>query len=149
MGRKRTHLELSAAERALLQQHLRTAADPRARERAQFARWAASGQDTLEDLDCKAGRARATIQNWLDKFNAGGVAGLLERATPPGSTSPLAEPRIQGQLKAGLKTGRWRTAREVAAWLEAEHGVKRARKSLYYWLTKRGPRPRRSLRQRS
>ena len=136
MGRKRTHLELSAAERAMLHRLLRTATDSRTRERAQWALWASTGEHTLEDLARKIGRARATIQNWLDKFSVGGVGGLLERATPPGSTSPLAEPRIQEQLKAGLKTGRWRTAREVAAWLEETHGVKRARKSLYYWLVR-------------
>lgn len=136
MGRKRTHLEFSASERAMLHRCLRTAKDARARERAQFALWASTGEHTLEELARKIGRARATIQNWLDKFSAAGVAGLMERHTPPGSKSPLAGPLLQDQIRAGLESGRWHSAREIAAWLEESHGLKRARKSLYYWLVK-------------
>ncbi len=49
-------------------------------------------------------------------------------------------------MAAGLKSGRWRTAGQVAAWLQEEHGIKRAAKSLYRWLGKVGgalrvPRP--------
>jgi transposase len=58
----------------------------------------------------------------------------------------VAEPKIQEQLQAGLKAGHWRTAGQVAAWLQEAHGIKRATKSLYYWLGKVGgalrvPRP--------
>ena len=53
---------------------------------------------------------------------------------------------MQEALAAGLKSGRWRTAGQVAAWLQEEHGIKRAAKSLYRWLGKVGgalrvPRP--------
>ena len=140
MGRKRTRLALGERERAELRQLLRTTADPRARERVRVALWAASGQHTLEDLAEQAGRARATIQNWLGKFSAGGIAGLLARDTPPGSRSPIAGRLVQRQLRVGLKAGRWHSAREVAEWLAGAHGIRRARKSIYYWLAKRGGR---------
>ena len=149
MGRKRTRLDLSGAERAMLRRLLRTATDSRLRERAQWALWASTGEYTLEDLARRIGRARATIQNWLDKFSAAGVAGFLVRHTPPGSSSPLAEPRLQDQIKAGLESRRWRTAQELADWLKSAHGIVRARKSLYYWLIKSGRRSRPSgLRRR-
>jgi len=99
--------------------------------------WAASGQHTLEDLARLVGRQRSTIQNWLAKFAAGGVPGLLERDTPPGIISPIAELRVQKQLQEGWKVGRWKSATEVAAWLKEAHGIERSRKSIYYWIGKK------------
>ena len=140
MGRKRTQLDMSEAERAQLQGLLRTATGSRTRERIQVALWAASGRHTLEDLAKRTHRARATIQNWLAKFHTDGVTGLLTRDTPPGSTSPIAKRRVQRQLQAGLEAGRWQSAQAVSDWLAEVHGVKRSRKSIYYWLTKLGVR---------
>lgn len=53
---------------------------------------------------------------------------------------------MQAQLQACLQAGQWRTAGQVAAWLQEKHGIERATKSLYYWLGKVGgalrvPRP--------
>lgn len=143
MGRKRTRLEISPAEHADLKRHLRSATDSRVRERLRMALDAASGRHTLEDLARRAGRARATIQLWLVKFARGGIEELLRRDTPPGSESPVGSSRIQVQLRAGLNSGRWRSAQEVASWLHQSHGIRRARKSIYYWLAKNGwPAPR-------
>ena len=108
--------------------------------------WSTQGRHTLEDLGRLAGRARSTIQIWLDHFEAGGVARVLERESPPGQSSPISEPQVQAELKAGLKSGRWRTAGQVAAWLKEAHGIERAAKSIYRWLGKangalRVPRP--------
>jgi transposase len=140
MGRKRTHLKLNAPARTDLRRRLRVTKDPRERERLQVALWAAEGDYTLEDLARMAGRARASIQTWLNKFAAGGLEGLVRRDTPPGSSSPLGSAQIQAELRAGLAAGRWRSASEIAVWLEAEHGIRRARKSIYYWLRKTPPR---------
>ena len=82
----------------------------------------------------------------MDDFTAGGLAQLLEREAPPGKVSPIAKAKVQTQLQAGLKVGKWRTAGQVAAWLKEAHGIERATKSLYYGLGKVGgalrvPRP--------
>ena len=74
------------------------------------------------------------------------MSGLLERKSAPGKSSELQRPEVQAQLQAGLKTGRWRTAAQIATWLWQTHGIKRAAGSLYYWLGKVGgtlkvPRP--------
>lgn len=137
---------MSAEELAELKQRIRAATDTRDKERLQVVLWATSGQQTLDELARLAGRARSTIQVWLDDFTAGGLPKLLERAAPPGKPSPVAAPKVQAQLQAGLKDGRWRTAGQVAAWLKEAHGIERAAKSLYYWLGKVGgalrvPRP--------
>lgn len=137
---------MSAAEATQLKNQIRCATDARDKERLQVVHWATSGQHTLEELAELAGRARSTIQVWLDNFTEGGLSRLLEREAPPGKPSPVAEANVQAQLQAGLKVGRWRTAGQVAAWLKEAHGIERATKSLYYWLGKVGgalrvPRP--------
>jgi transposase len=146
MGRKRTKVAMSAPETTQLKERIRAATDFRDKERLQVVVWATSGQHTLADLARLAGRSRSTIQVWLDDFTEGGLAQLLERATPPGKVSPVAAAKVQTQLQAGLKVGKWRTAGQVAAWLKEAHGIERATKSLYYWLGKVGgalrvPRP--------
>ncbi len=146
MGRKRTKLTMAEAEAAQIKVQIRAATNPRDKERLQVVIWATSGQHTLAELALLAGRARSTIQVWLDDFTDGGVARLLEREAPPGKPSLVAEAKVQTQLKAGLKAGQWRTAGQVAAWLKETHGIQRATKSLYYWLGKVGgalrvPRP--------
>jgi len=136
MARKRRKLALSAAQAAELKAQIRAAT-----ERLQVVLWATSGQHSLAalaELAELAGRARSTIQVWLDDFTAGGVGQLLERTPPPGKPSLVAGTKVQAELKAGLKAGHWRTAGQVAAWLQEKHGIKRAAKSLYYWLGKSG-----------
>ena len=140
MGRRRTRLELDAAESALADRLARGRSDPRTAERARFALLAATGRYTLEELAERVGRQRSTLQLWLGKFAKGGLNGLLERDTPPGATSPLAGARLQRELRAGLKAGRWSSAAQLARWLAQEHGIERSRKSMYYWFTKHGVR---------
>ena len=137
---------MAGAEAAQIKAQIRAATNPRDKERLQVVIWATSGQHTLAELALLAGRARSTIQVWLDDFTEGGVARLLEREAPPGKPSPVAKAKVQTQLQAGLKSGQWRTAGQVAAWLKETHGIQRATKSLYYWLEKVGgalrvPRP--------
>lgn len=146
MARNRTKVTMSAEEAAQLKRQIRSTHDGRDKERMQVVLWATQGQHTLADLARLAGRARSTIQVWLDDFAEGGLAQLLEREAPPGKPSPVAGSKVQEQLQAGLKAGRWRTAGQVAAWLKETHGIQRAAKSLYYWLGKVGgalrvPRP--------
>ena len=141
MGRKRTQLDLSPAEQVEARRLLRACADPRILERLRFALLGATGRHTLEDLAKKVKRRRSTLQNWLGKFLAGGLAGLLERDAAPGIASPVADPTVQRQLQAGLKTGRWTSAAHVAAWLQEAHGITRSRKSIYYWFEKFGLSP--------
>jgi transposase len=146
MARKRTKLGVGPEVLSELKARLRATPDPREKERLQVVLWSTEGRHTLAELARLAGRARSTIQVWLDDFEAGGLVGLLERESPPGLSSPLGEPKVRQQLEAGLQAGRWRTAGQVALWLKETHGIKRAAKSLYRWLGKVGgalrvPRP--------
>jgi transposase len=146
MARKRTKLGVGPDILEQLKQRLRTVTDVREKERLLVVVWATGGQHTLEELAKLSGRARSTIQIWLDDFEAGGIVRLLERKTSTGRPTALSESKVQEQLKEGLRAGRWRTAAQVAAWLREAHGIKRAAKSIYWWLGKAGgalrvPRP--------
>ena len=81
MARKRTKLTLSPAESIALKHRIRSATDPRDKERLQVVLWASSGQHSLDQLAQLAGRARSTIQIWLDDFIAGGLAKLYQVST--------------------------------------------------------------------
>ena len=140
MGRKRTRLKLTPAQRHTLERLLRATGDGRLRERLRFAVRASEGQHTLEGLARGVGRSRSTIQNWLAKFQTGGLEGLLDRNTPPGMESPLASGVIQAEISAGIESGQFKTAAHIAAWLRERHGINRSRKSIYYWLRKNGSR---------
>ena len=141
MGRRRTQLDLSPAEALEAQRVVREGEDKRRAERARFALLGATGQLTLDELAAHLGRQRSTVQNWLGKFQAGGLEGLLERRTSPGVASPIAQRAIQRQLRAGLEQGRWTSAAHVAAWLLETHSIRRSRKSIYYWFEKYGVPP--------
>ena len=138
MGRKRTQLALSAADRAAALRWLECSDDSRTVERLCFALEAATGQHTLEDLARRLHRTRSTIQNWLARFEAGGLEGLVAREGGPGRATPVAQANIQRQLLTGLRAGRWTSAAHVAAWLRETHGIQRSRKAIYYWFQKHG-----------
>jgi transposase len=146
MGRNKLKLVIAAAEREELRQAFKTLTDPRSRDRVQAVQLATTGQHTHEEIAGLVGRARSTIQRWVDRYEAGGLSRLLQVKKAPGQRSPLQEPALQAQIQKGLKQGTWRTAGQLATWLEQTHGIRRAANSLYYWLGKVGgalqvPRP--------
>lgn len=146
MGRPKLKLVVSAPQLEELREALKEATDPRQRDRVQAIHLATTGRHTHEEIGLLLGRARSTVQLWVEQYETGGLPGLLARKAAPGKTSELQRPQVQAQLQAGLQAGRWRTAGQIAAWLAQTHGIKRAAGSLYYWLGKVGgtlkvPRP--------
>jgi transposase len=146
MGRHKLKLVVSAAQQEELGRGLKEQAEPRQRDRIQAVRLATTGRHTHAEIAALVGRARSTIQEWIDRYEAGGLAGLLECKKAPGRKSELQDPQIQIQIQEGLKQGRWRTAGQMAAWLAQVHGIRRVAGSMYYWLGKAGgalkvPRP--------
>jgi transposase len=146
MARAHLKLTVSLTQKAELEQRFKAADDVRHRQRLQAMLLATTGQHGYRDIAQIVGCSPSTFGLWLNKFLAGGISELLRRETPPGSSSPIGQARVQAELVAGLKSGRWRTAGQVAAWLQEAHGIKRAAKSMYRWLGKangalRVPRP--------
>lgn len=147
-GRARSCLKLTVppAQKAEREQRFKACADVRQRQRLRAILLAPTGQHGHRDIARIVGCATSTFALWRNKYLAGGVAELLRRDTAPGSCSPLGAAPVQRELVTGLQAGRWRTARQAAAWLPEAHGIVRAAKSLYRWLGKAGgarrvPRP--------
>jgi transposase len=136
MARAHLKLTVSLTQKAELEQRFKAADDVRHRQRLQAMLLATTGQHGYRDIAQIVGCSPSTFGLWLNKFLAGGISELLRRETPPGSSSPIGQARVQAELVAGLKSGRWRTAGQVAAWLQEAHGIKRAAKSMYRWLGK-------------
>jgi transposase len=139
-------IAVSEAEKEELRERRKTCDDTRQQARLQAAWLATTGEYTHQQIAEAVGRARSTIQVWVNQFEAGGITALLARKKAPGRTSPLQSLTVQAALARGLRTGQWLTAPQLAAWLRKEHGIERRAKSLYYWLGKSGgalkvPRP--------
>lgn len=127
---------MDEATRAEVERRYRKTRDSRDKERLLALRLANDGQHSFDQIAEEVGRARSCVQLWLDRFMKGGVDALLERKKAPGKISPLSDEKIQAALQKGLREGRWRTAGQIRAWLQAEHGIDRSTKGIYYWLGK-------------
>jgi transposase len=105
------------------------------KDRLQAGLLAAQGILTLDQIAQAVGKARSSIQTWLGKLKAGGVAGLLERGSAPGA-EPALSPSQQEELKEQIARGKHRTADQIGAWIAQRWGVKLERTAVYYWLGK-------------
>jgi len=116
---------------------LRTCQDVKSQQRLLAARLAASGQMTAAQIAEQLGISRRRFFDWMSALKAGGLAGLLERRHGGG-----AEPQVRGvamqELQAGLRSGRWKRAKEIQHWLRERHALKLKRAGVYYWLGKLG-----------
>lgn len=108
------------------------------RERLQAVKLGLEGKLSLEEIGEAVGRARSNIQEWFDHFRRGGIAELLKvrRGKGPASRLSVADEEF---LRAGLKVGKWRTAKQVHQAL-SERGVKVKPGSVYHYLGKCGAR---------
>ncbi len=138
MARKRTKLALSPSDIAQVKRRLGSTRNPGDKKRLRVVLWAASGLHTLAELAQKARCARSSIQRWLKLFAKLGLDGWLVHKLPVRRISAMARRQVRKELLAGQRTGRWRTAEQVAAWLKAEHGIRMKVKSVCYQLRKIG-----------
>jgi transposase len=110
--------------------------DEKSQRRLKAARLAIRGKYTAEEIAKMAGISRRRFFDWMNKFKRGGVVSLLK--VKPHGGGPL--PKIRGialkKLRAGLKSGRWRTAKEIQKWLQENHSIRLKLSGVYYWLRK-------------
>lgn len=133
---KRYHLKRPDLAQAVAVE-LRTGQDVKSQQRLLAARLAASGQMTAAQIAEQLGISRRRFFDWMNALKASGLAGLLERQHGGG-----AEPRVRGaalhELQAGLRSGRWKRAKEIQHWLGERHAVGLKLPGVYYWLGKLG-----------
>jgi len=85
------------------------------------------------------GRARSAVYGWLKLYRQGGLQALLTRAKR-GGRKGRTTPEIKEAIVAKLKEGKFRTAKQVQAWLKEEHDLELSVKGVYYHLGKLGGR---------
>ena len=133
---KRYHLNRPDLAQAVAHE-LRTCQDVRSQQRLLAARLAASGQMTAAQIAEQLGISRRRFFDWMNALKAGGLARLLERQHGGG-----AVPQVQGaalkELQEGLRSGRWKRAKEIQHWLRERHAVGLKLPGVYYWLGKLG-----------
>lgn len=133
---KRFHLrrpDLAAAVTAALVE----CKDVRSHQRLLALRMAASGQFTAAQIAEQNGVSRRQFFHWVNALKAGGVARLLERDHGGGQPAQVRGGALK-ELQAGLKTGRWKRAKEIQQWLQQRHKTQLTVQGVYYWLGKLG-----------
>src|SRR5258708_9693515 len=93
---------ITVEQRAEVERHLRrTDLNRRVRERLEMVKAAALGDD-VERIACWSGRAVETVEHWLDRFAAGGVAALVD--APRAGRPVRADAAYMAALEAALET---------------------------------------------
>lgn len=94
---------------------------------------AQQGEWTLREIGKALGKQRSTIARWLREYRRGGLESLLRRGHG-GRGARLNENDIEA-LKAELKKGTFKTAKESGKWLD-KRGIHLTLWGVYYWLKK-------------
>jgi transposase len=134
MGRPRTKLnQFGDAEEVarLLKEH---PAGPM-RERLIAVKLGLEGELGMEKIGEIVGHPRSLIQCWFNLFRDGGTQRLLEVRRGNGPES-LLSPQVATALREELAKGTWRRAEDGQRWLEKEHGLKVAMRTVYKYLGK-------------
>ena len=133
---KRYHLNRPDLAQAVAIE-LRTCQDVKSQQRLLAARLAASGQMTAAQIAEQLGISRRRFFDWMNALKAGGLVGLLERQHG-GSAEPQVQGAVLKELQEGLRSGRWKRAKEIQHWLRERHAVGLKLPGVYYWLGKLG-----------
>ncbi len=131
---KRFHLKhpnLAKAVTAALAQ----CQDVARQQRLQAIHLACGGLLTAAEIAGQVGISRRQLFNWVKDLKDGGIPRLLRRQHG-GGARPQIKGRVKREFQAGLRTGRWASAREIQRWLAARHQLEMSLIGVYYWLGK-------------
>src|SRR5580693_8782832 len=112
---KRFHLNQPERAKAVADA-LATCQDTSDQQRLLAMRLAASGQLTAAQIAEQLGISRRQFFNWVSALKERGIEGLLEREHGGGGT-PVVQGKVLEEFQAGLKSGRWKRAKEIQQWL--------------------------------
>ena len=133
---KRFHLNRSDLAQAVAAA-LSDCKDVKSHQRLLAMRLAASGQFTAAQIATQLGVSRRQFFHWVNALKAGGVERLLQRGHGGGQPAQVHRLAL-AELQAGLRTGRWKRAKEIQQWLRQRHETNLSVKGVYYWLGKLG-----------
>jgi transposase len=145
-GRPRIKISATDAVKAEIGRRIKKESNALLRDRLRAVQLAFDGTRRYEDIARQTGRARSSVQLWIETFTAEGLEGLLSRKKAPGKSSAVQHTKVQADITQGLREGRWRTGPQFAAWIKEKHGIGLCSTQTYYWLKKAGaalkvPRP--------
>ena len=116
-------VRLTGEQRSELQRRTREPGlKRRIRDRLELVRWADHGM-SVPQLAKQFHADEDRVRYWIKRFLAHGFAGLADQPHPGRSSSltPGLLAAVRAELEKGART--W-TLRQLAAWLEAEHGLR-------------------------
>jgi transposase len=145
-GRPRIKVSTSEAVKDEIAARIGREGNALMRDRLRAIQMTFDGTRRYEDIARQLGRARSSVQLWVEAFTAEGLQGLLRWRKAPGKASAMQNPQVQADVVAGLREGRWRTGPQFADWIRQGHGIELCSTQTYYWLKKAGaalkvPRP--------
>ncbi len=111
---------------------LRTQKTASAKERVQLLYLLQSGQ--AKTVDCAAsllGRHRVTVQKWLRLYRKGGLAGLLERKSPPGRKHSIPAWAQDALRKRLQQPEGFNSYGEICQWLQTQLGISAPYKTVH------------------
>jgi transposase len=133
---KRFHLKRPDLAQAVIAA-LSDCKDVKAQRRLLAMRLAASGQFTAAQIAEQTGVSRRQFFHWVNALKTGGLERLVEREHGGGKPAQVQGAALT-ELQAGLRTGRWKRAKEIQQWLQQRHETRLGLKGVYYWLGKLG-----------
>ncbi len=113
-------LALTHDQRAQLLQRYKTEKNVRLRDRLQCVLLKAEGR-TNREVAAILHTSEHTINDWLDRYDLGGLEGLCTWETG-GSEAWLSNPQLE-RLKAEADTHAFQSAKQACAWVEEQFGV--------------------------
>jgi transposase len=89
-------------------------------------------KNSLKFISSTLKRGRATIARWIKAYKEGGTKQLLKRSHEGRKASFSQD--IQLKLIEKLKSGQYKTAKEIQTWLQTDCDVSLKLDAVYYWL---------------
>lgn len=133
---------VDAPGRAAVKAAVAETTDAALRQRLHAVRLAYRGQHTLAEIAATLDCARSSVAEYIRRFRQDGVAGL--RRKPRGGAREKrtkVDAATTAELRAGLRAGRWKRAKEIRHWLAEKRGARLSLAGVYTWLRRRGAKP--------
>lgn len=99
-------------------------AEPRADRRLRLqGLWLLREGRSVAETAAAVGVHRRTVDRWVDWYRTGGLVGVLAHRQGGRGRAGKLTPEQEAQVAAAVATGRFRTAAEIGAWIDAMFAV--------------------------
>lgn len=95
-GRPKIKISASDSVKTEIAQRIKKESNALLRDRLRAVHLAFDGTRRYEDIARQIGRARSSVQLWIETFTHDGLDALLSRKKAPGKVSPLQDPAMLG-----------------------------------------------------